>query len=77
MSLVNSPDYRLICELAGARYLGTCDGVVLFEDPKDNGILRIYEIALRSSDDIKDALKAHRAPKETFGWEQVTARERG
>ena len=77
MSLINSPDYRLMCELAGARYLGTCDGVLLFEDPKDNAILRIYELALRSPDDVRDALKTHRAPKENFEWEQVTARERG
>jgi hypothetical protein len=77
MSLFNSPDFRLMCELAGAKYLGVCDGVILFEDPKDGAILRIYEIALRSPDDIKEALKNHREPVCDFKWQEVTENERG
>lgn len=62
-----------MCELAGAKYLGVCDGVILFEDPKDGAILRIYEIALRSPDDIKEALKNHREP--VVGFEPLEKQE--
>ncbi|MFZ0520332.1 MAG: hypothetical protein WAL95_04880 [Candidatus Acidiferrales bacterium] len=77
MTLFPQPDYRLMCDLAGAKYLGVCDGIVLFENPKDNAILRIYELALRSPDDIRLALKAHEEKlRETHAWERVTTNER-
>jgi hypothetical protein len=66
MSLIKSPDYRLMVEVAGARYLGTCDHVVVFQDPEDNVVLRLYEFALRSPDDVKAALKNHREPVQDF-----------
>jgi hypothetical protein len=73
MSLLNSPDYRLMCELAGARYLGTCDHVVIFQDPQDDFVMKLYAFALRSPEDVKAALKNHREP--VVGFEPLEKQE--
>lgn len=73
MSLINSPDYRLMVEVAGARYLGTCDHVIVFQDPEDNAVLRLYEFALRSPEDVALALKNHREP--VVGFEPLEKQE--
>jgi len=58
MSLLNLPDYRLMCELGGGRYLSTCDHIVLFQDPQDGFVMKLYAFALRSPEDVKAALRA-------------------
>ena len=64
-------------ELGGGRYIGTCDNVVMFVDPRDGKTLQLFTIALRSPEDVALALKNHREPIQDFEWQEVTQNERG
>jgi hypothetical protein len=72
MSLFNSPDYRLMVEVAGGDYIGTRDGCVIFADPIDSYQMRLYESWCKSPADIAAALKAHREFVQDFpAWEPI------
>jgi hypothetical protein len=58
--------FKEIIENAGARYIGTADGVVYFSDCESGHVLRLYCHALRSVDDVLLALKASREPVVEF-----------
>lgn len=60
-------DHRLMCEIAGAEYLKTdAGGVVWFKCRESGKVLSLYAFAMRSPDDVKLALKAVREPVEDF-----------
>jgi hypothetical protein len=76
MNLINNPDFRLMCEVAGARYLGTCNNVVLFQDPEDGFTMKLWCFACKSPDDVRLAIKAHRNQVHDFpAWEPVEKQE--
>jgi hypothetical protein len=70
--LLNRPDHRLMCSLAGAEYLGTENGTVIFRDPLDQHVMRLWVFAAKSPHDFAGALKAHREFVKDFpAWEPV------
>ncbi len=64
--LLNRPDHRLMCAIAGAEYLGTENGTVIFRDPLDQHVMRLWIFACRSPEDIALAIKNHRQPVQDF-----------
>jgi len=55
-----------MCAVAGAEYLGTENGTVIFRDPLDQHIMRLWIFAARSPEDIAAALKSHREQVKDF-----------
>jgi hypothetical protein len=64
--LRNRPEHRLMCAIAHAEYLGTEAGTVIFRDPEDGFIMRLWIFAARSPEDIALAIKAHRNQVKDF-----------
>jgi hypothetical protein len=64
--LLNRPDHRLMCSIAQAEYLGTENGTVIFRDPQDQHVMRLWIFAARSPEDIALAIKAHRNQVKDF-----------
>ena len=72
MNLIPQPDYRLIVAVGGGEYIGLQNGCVVFADPEDGYVMKLWTSWCKQPADVADALKAHRNFVADFpAWEKV------
>jgi hypothetical protein len=72
MTLFLETDYKIIVAVGGGEYIGVQHGCVMFSDPQDGYVMKLWTSWCKSPADVADALKAHREFVKDFGvWEKV------
>jgi hypothetical protein len=66
-------DYKRICESAGAEYIGTRDGIVVFRCRETSNVLRLYAFST-TAENVRLGLKSVREP--VVGFEPLEATEK-
>lgn len=64
--------YRGLVERGGARFIGIVGDSVRFADPRDGAVMSLFLFALRSTEDVRLALKSHRESLREFAPLQPT-----
>jgi hypothetical protein len=60
MTTFTHTDYKLIVAVGGGEFMGIQNGCVVFADPQDGYVMKLWTTWCKSPADVADALKCHR-----------------